>query len=170
MDLDLGKAVRGRRERGATMMEFAIISPVLLLLLFGAIELARLGFAFSEVWSAAREGARYATVFGDSDSDGAPNYIDCDAIEDAALAKITVESVDGGDVDVFWMAGATVVADCQGGGAPPPSATGAIDSGIEIRVEVTSTFNAVVPILDSFFDGIALDSTQNRTINYGTLP
>jgi hypothetical protein len=50
------------KERGATLVEFALIAPVLMLLVFGIIEF---GFAFNdylEVRSAAREGARLAAV------------------------------------------------------------------------------------------------------------
>ena len=57
-------AQRGRRprERGAVLVEFAIISPVLALLLFGVIEF---GWAFSQnldVRHGAREAARLAAV------------------------------------------------------------------------------------------------------------
>jgi Flp pilus assembly protein TadG len=53
---------RWEEERGAAAVEFAIISVVLLTLVFGMIEF---GIAYSKVnvyTSAAREGARYAAV------------------------------------------------------------------------------------------------------------
>src|SRR6185503_19473961 len=53
---------RLRREEGAAAVEFALISVVLLTLVFGMIEF---GIAFSKVnvyTGAAREGARYAAV------------------------------------------------------------------------------------------------------------
>jgi len=52
----------GRRERGAVAVEFAILLPVLIVILFG---ITAFGVAFSRFVtyiSAAREGARYAAV------------------------------------------------------------------------------------------------------------
>jgi len=52
----------GRRERGAVAVEFAILLPVLIVILFG---ITAFGLAFSRFVtyiSAAREGARYAAV------------------------------------------------------------------------------------------------------------
>ena len=54
--------MRGRRQRGASIVEFAIVAPLLFLLLFGIIDF---GWAFSQnldVKHAAREGARLAAV------------------------------------------------------------------------------------------------------------
>jgi Flp pilus assembly protein TadG len=53
---------RGRGDRGAALMEFALVMPVLFLLLFGIIEF---GFAFNDyqaVRQGVREGARQAVV------------------------------------------------------------------------------------------------------------
>jgi TadE-like protein len=58
-------AVGGRRhagDRGATLVEFALIAPLLILLLFGIIDF---GWAFSQnvdIKNAAREGGRLAAV------------------------------------------------------------------------------------------------------------
>jgi Flp pilus assembly protein TadG len=155
-------------EDGATVVEFAVVAPLLFLLLFGIIELARVGFAFAEVWTAAREGARYATVYGDADTDSIPNFVDCDGIEAAALAKVTVESLNGGDVEIVYRApGGAVIANCQGG--PFPTETGNIDPGTTIRVRVEGTFDAVVPVIERFLDGVVLDNSQTRSVNYGPL-
>lgn len=155
-------------DRGANLVEFAIIAPVLLIVLFGVMELARLGYAFSEVWTAAREGARYATTVGDSDSpsDGVPNFVDCDGIKAAALDKVFVEALTDTDVTVeyFSPAGAAL-ADCQLGS--DPTTTGNIDPGTEIRVTVAGSFDSVVPLIEPFFEGIVLDNMQTRTVNYG---
>jgi len=48
---------RCQRDRGGTLVEFAVVAPLLFLLLFGVIEFARVGHGFSTVWTAAREGA-----------------------------------------------------------------------------------------------------------------
>ena len=51
-----------RRERGATAVEFALLLPVLLLLLFGIIDFGRALNAQITLTQAAREGARLAAL------------------------------------------------------------------------------------------------------------
>ena len=50
---------RGSRERGAAAVEFALILPVFLLLIAGAIDLTRMMYTQVVVTNAAREGARW---------------------------------------------------------------------------------------------------------------
>ncbi len=46
-------------KKGQTMVEFALILPLLLFILFGLIEFGRLFFIYSNLFNAAREGSRY---------------------------------------------------------------------------------------------------------------
>jgi len=52
-----------RAERGAVAVEFAIILPVLLLLVFGAIDFGHAWYMRHVVQNSCREGARYATRY-----------------------------------------------------------------------------------------------------------
>lgn len=55
------KSVRGKRgQQSQALIEFALVSPVLLLLLFGIIDIGRAVFYYDTVSHAAREGARTA--------------------------------------------------------------------------------------------------------------
>jgi len=56
----------GRREksRGQAMVEFAIVAPILFVLILGTIEAGRFVFYYELVNNAAREGSRYAIVHG----------------------------------------------------------------------------------------------------------
>jgi|SRR5215204_1002126 len=49
-------------ERGATMAEFAIISVVFFMIIFGIIEFGRLFYIHNALTDAARRGARYAVL------------------------------------------------------------------------------------------------------------
>jgi Flp pilus assembly protein TadG len=61
-------AHRLRSERGAAAVEFALVTPLLLALVFGIIEFGR-GYSQLNVYTgAAREGARYAAVRCQPDS------------------------------------------------------------------------------------------------------
>ncbi|HEY5889979.1 MAG TPA: TadE/TadG family type IV pilus assembly protein [Acidimicrobiia bacterium] len=53
---------RTRKERGASLVEFAFIAPFLLLLLLGIIEFGYFFAEFNDVRHGAREGARVAAV------------------------------------------------------------------------------------------------------------
>ena len=52
---------RGRR-RGQALVEFALVLPVLLVILLGTFDAGRLIFAYNSVSNAAREGGRTAIV------------------------------------------------------------------------------------------------------------
>ncbi|MFN3944211.1 MAG: TadE/TadG family type IV pilus assembly protein [Allosphingosinicella sp.] len=52
-----------RSERGLGAVEFALVAPVLLLLIFGMLQLGMLFIASNGLTHAVAEGARYATIF-----------------------------------------------------------------------------------------------------------
>jgi len=164
----------GVKDKGASLVEFALVAPLLFLLLFGVIEFARVAHGFTTVWTAAREGARYATTVGDSDGINGPNYLDCDAIVETALAKVVGMSIGAGAVHITYsdLAG-NPVADCDPATPllpfPAPAGTVDIDNGFTIAVEVTGEFDAIVPVTSAFLDGIVLDSTQTRSIFKGVV-
>jgi Flp pilus assembly protein TadG len=56
------RRLRGRTERGATLVEAALVLPILMLLVLGLIDLAMWNFQKSQTSSAARDGARYASL------------------------------------------------------------------------------------------------------------
>ncbi len=59
----------GRKERGSVMAEFALILPILLIVLFGIIEFAIAFNRAQAIEAAAREGARLASISTTSPSD-----------------------------------------------------------------------------------------------------
>jgi Flp pilus assembly protein TadG len=71
---------RHGNERGASVVEAAVVTPLLLFILLGAIDLGRAYFTYLTIIDAAREGARY----------GAAHYEDPTRVADtcnAALAE-----------------------------------------------------------------------------------
>jgi hypothetical protein len=78
-------------ERGASLVEFALIAPFLILLLFGIIEFGWLLGEFNDVRHGAREGARVAAV-----NAGDNNFLratTCDSMD--LTTNITVQFTDG---------------------------------------------------------------------------
>jgi Flp pilus assembly protein TadG len=60
---------RSRQDRGAIIAEFAVILPVLLILVFGVIEMSIAFNRHQAVHASAREGARVASIPGVSNAD-----------------------------------------------------------------------------------------------------
>ncbi len=58
----------GRRRRGAAMIEFALCLPILLLLVFGIMEIGRALMVYQILTNGAREGARLAIIPGSTDA------------------------------------------------------------------------------------------------------
>jgi Flp pilus assembly protein TadG len=61
--------VRRRSERGAELIEFAIVVPLLILLLAGIFDFGMMFRTFEAVTNAAREGARVGVLPGYADAD-----------------------------------------------------------------------------------------------------
>lgn len=67
-----------RSQRSQALVEFAAVSPLLLLITFFAIDIGRLMYTYSAISSAARDGARTASL-------QASQYSDCQAIQELEL-------------------------------------------------------------------------------------
>jgi Flp pilus assembly protein TadG len=78
------RPLRGRRrDRGATAVEFALLLPLLLLIVFGIIDFGRALNAQITLTQAAREGARLAAL-------GAPNVVSRTKAAATGLSGVTV--------------------------------------------------------------------------------
>ena len=56
-----------KKENGEAIVEFALLAPVIILLLFAMVDFGRIFDAWLVATNAAREGARYATVYSTKD-------------------------------------------------------------------------------------------------------
>lgn len=66
-------------EHGQALVEMALVLPLLFLLLFGVIEMGRIGYAYITVSNAARAGGRVATI-------GAPDSVITSSVQNAATS------------------------------------------------------------------------------------
>ena len=64
-----------RDERGATLVEFALVTPVLILVLVACFDFARALNAYVTVANAAREGARYASITDGATTSSVRDYL-----------------------------------------------------------------------------------------------
>lgn len=125
---------RRARSRGAALVEFGLIAPVLFLLLFGVVEFGWAFVQYLDVRHGAREGARlaavnYGTLTGSAQTD-----------------EILLETCSRMD-----DSGATLTLSFVGGTAP-------YEVGDEANIRVTSTLDTLTGVLDSFLAGVVLES------------
>jgi hypothetical protein len=129
-----------KSEHAQTMVEFALVFPVVLLITYGLIEFGRMVFIYAEVTNAAREAARYGAAAGDS-GDGTPYYKDCDGIVLAAqrAAILTTITVD----EIWYDTGPGTFPQVSNTCAPPFK----IKFGDRIGVHVIAHFSPLIPFL-----------------------
>ncbi len=112
-------------ERGQSLVEFALILPLLVLILMGVFDFGRAFFAYNAISGGAREGARYGVIHPTArDGDGLPPY-DPDTIEERAVAQTFILDMDEVDVQV----------------------TGGTGRGQPLTVNVTYDFYAITPLI-----------------------
>src|SRR6185503_6112479 len=125
------------RTRGQSLVELALVLPVLLLLVLAAVDLGRIFFARIAVANAAREGAYEASYHGTyvaNGACGASNSVMC-AILNEAQSSLTIAPA-----DVAWS--------CNNAGGCAPGTF-----GDRVTITVTGHFSLLTPILAAFFGG-----------------
>ena len=145
--------------RGQGLVEFALILPVLLLLILGIIEFGRLMVTYSSISTASRDAVRYAVSVGDSPS-GIPNYQDCLGIRAAAenVALFSDPTIVIA-LDTDGPGGAAPIEYCQLGKDSDPIE---VSLGARISVTVTQIYEPLLPLVE--LPTIPLISESARTV------
>jgi len=143
------------------MVEFALVMPLLLLLLFGIIEFGRLLLFYSSVVSASREGARYGSAAGDV-GDSTAHYEDCAGIRAAARKVGFFAGISDANIHISYDNGPG--SDSYRYICSDDPLTGIIDPtelGDRITIVVTATFEPVLGLIP--IEPITLSSETSRT-------
>lgn len=138
-----------RRDRGQGLVEFALILPVLLLVLMGLFDFGRAIFAFNAISNAAREGARVAII--DQKVLSGPDFY---LAEQEAADQATALGLIGSDNTQVRLQ--ILLPD---GGACPGNWLGCV---AQLRVQYE--FNAITPIIGAFIGPIQLSTTTEIPI------
>ncbi len=157
-------------KRGQGMVEFALVLPILIVIVLGIIEAARLIFMYGSVITASREAARYGSAAGLIASDSEYfRYQDCAGIRakaenvtfltDDSDLTIAIEYDSGPGTSVY-----DTCVDVDGDGIDAGVDVTPSDDGIPKRIVVTASilYEPLVPILPQFTT-FTMETTSART-------
>lgn len=144
---------RGRRSRGQGLVEFAIVFPLVALMVFALFDLGRGVFVYNTVAQAARQAARAAIVDQDVD------YVRSVAYGAAPSVGLT-----SADVDVCFKTNDSSLQDCASSIDDCPELTRVI--GCLAIVDVHVAYAPMTPFISSIWSSISLSSTSIQPIEY----
>ena len=160
------KARKNRKQLSAqAMVEFALVLPILLTIIYGLIESGRLIFIYASVVTASREAARYGSASG-TNASGTPLYQDCTGIRAAAQKVGFLNTFANSDIKITYDRdlGSTRI---QGVNSTPgadtcPIGSNIVQNGDRIIVQVTTQFSPM--ILVGTFAQFPITITSTRTM------
>jgi Flp pilus assembly protein TadG len=125
-----------RRDRGQSLVEFALVLPIFVVLLVGLFDVGRAVFAYSTLTNAAKEAGRLAIV-------------------DQTLAHIRQEAVDQ-SLNLHVPASDVAVSYLSPDGAGPCSSQTAPPIGCIAMVTVSYSYDPVLPVIEYVVGPITL--------------
>lgn len=128
--------MRRSNERGQSLVETALVLPILLLILMGIFDFGRAVFAFNAVSNAAREAARVAIV----------NQNTTEVVAEGKRAAIGLPP---DAIDVTFTL---------------PDCPGVVAIGCTAQVKVDHQWSAITPIIGSVVGPIQLSSTTEMRV------
>jgi len=188
-------AVAKRRERqdGQTLVEFALVLPIFLLVVFGLLDVGRLVFTNSALSQAAREGARLAATEAGWIGVTAPSCATPAEIASTRpgghvcptdVAEFRANVLDAVNRMTVTLGPITALhLSCNAGDLADPAPTGAwtegtggngcqdgsgaaiASSGDLVSVRVEYTYGVFTPIINTFLGSVPLSGAASMTIN-----
>jgi TadE-like protein len=140
-----GQRRRGKRSRGQSLVEFAIIFPVLMVVLLAIFDLGRLVFAYNDITNAAREGARVGII---NQTTG--------TIKNEVINQATSLNLTSGDVTVTY-----VDADNPANPCPniPPTKLDCL-----VVVSVDYDWQAITPVIGNIVGPVTVTAVSKMPI------
>ena len=134
-----------RRSSGQGLVEFALILPVLLLLILGIVEFGYAFTVYTGMFNAAREGARYGVV----------NPSDVPGITSRVTSKISIGDASAVDIRVSYDGGpgTTVFTD-----------TGRIQIGDRVLIHLTYDLPTLTPVIQPIIRTLHIETQAARTV------
>jgi Flp pilus assembly protein TadG len=159
------KQSKGRHMRGSkaqAIVEFAIVLPILLVVLVGVLEVGRYMFLYSAATNASRNASRYASAVGRADN-GLTKFNYCEGIKQTALnsAYLVDRSTIGVSIQYDDGQGNSIgVCDLWDSSQVDPDV--AVGSGDRVEVTVTIQYSPMVSLVP--LQPQTITSSSARTI------
>jgi len=146
---------RRSRGRGQGLVEFALVFPVFIVLVFALFDVGRAVFAYNEVTNSAREGARIAMV----------NQNQAKIIE-----RIKGQS-SGTTVNqcIYFVESDSTYLTCNKGTTPPPPAAlcpAVPKVGCIAHVEVWTNYAPITPLISNLIGSMTLTANSEEPIEF----
>jgi hypothetical protein len=155
------------RSRGQSLVEFSLVIPLFLAMLFAMLDIGRVIWANDSLTNAAREGARYAIVHGGSEVVNCPTGPGVNT----ALAGCPSVGADGKDptrqaVQTYAIAGGTsmTVYVCYGSGCSGNTDIGSNTRGTPVTVTAVSTVPTLTGTLLGLGD-LSISGSSTMLVN-----
>lgn len=152
---------RNMSSKAQAMVEFALVLPILMLIIIGVFEAGRLLFYYVAVNTASRDAARYGATVGTNS--GIPHYYDCATMTQLAQSRGFIATIS--NVNIQYDHGPQA-----NGVNPTPFGTCAAQpelvDGDRVVVTAEALFTPIVKELGGvrIFNDITVRSTSYRTI------
>jgi Flp pilus assembly protein TadG len=152
---------RSPGERGQSLVEFAFVLPIIVLVIVAFIEIGRAVFAWNTIANAARQGARVAAV------NQLPDVTDCDEsrpIEDPYEPHWSIRGCAIAAAGALGISAANVTVSY----AAPPSTTLACDPTLHVgciaAITVTYDYNVSTPFVSWVIRSFTMSQTSEMPI------
>jgi Flp pilus assembly protein TadG len=136
---------RLRTARGQGLVEFAFVLPIIVLLIFGTIDLGRAVYAYNTLAESARQANRLAIVDQDTT-----------AVQNRALLAAPALNLATTDVKVCFKSATTAQVDCSNS---TDDCSASLEIGCLAFVTSNTQFNLVTPGLSGLFKLFSRSST-----------
>lgn len=147
---------RHKRERGQALAEFAMITPLLVILVFGFVDLARVYHSWVTIQGAAREAARYGVTGREDCPIASDDRVSC--IEYNAEQR--AEQLANTDTDLTVSVRSWDYPDYL----DPPNEGDPGQQCDALEVQVEYDFTPSTPLADTLLGGVHLTATE-RLVN-----
>jgi Flp pilus assembly protein TadG len=143
---------------GVALVEFALVMPVLILLLVGILDTGRAINAYVTISNASREGARYAAF----NPTAAPSAVKSSAVLPHAQQ---LDPTDATGIRVFVTYNNVKSSACPVASTTAPPITRPAPTTIPVRVDVTYPWSAATFFIGQFFGGGSRTFCASSTVD-----
>ena len=141
----MSDATSCQRVRGQALVEFALVLPIIVLLIFGLVDVGRAVFTYNTLSQSARQAARIAIVNQDTTS-----------VKDQAIASGATLGLTDSNIDVCFKANQSAERDC--GSATDDCTT--ILVGCLAIVQTHVDYTPLTPVIGNLLGTLAMSSTS----------